>query len=378
MKHIPFESIYREEFEVVEQRSGHLSHYPHTEQLPLLWRALNLEFLGGLPGRYARVDRRGNAFDKLVRGRAALYFCTNLNGERKDQLRLFDLPDPDLVQQVTIVQQISEDHPLGRTHRFRFYGGEHFFPEIRLSGKRVVFADHVLQRFSARVPNRIGSDLTNLLVDFFGTPIISLPVGHGRAFLVGHEDSILAFTYKESADEFFITTCLTVNEINTLAPELYPHAYNLHYGARFTKPRFRSWIPVQWMVDYYSRWEKKIPFRPPREPITGAKERRLHDWRWVAHHIKDVTLKNGHGPGSQLCFLDQIPGPCLTEIKPGGNIPEYDELKIYREISPQFDWDTLMAERVAEEARGWNGAPPPATPANDAPPRLANPAGDSD
>ena len=52
MKHIPFESIYREQFEVVEERHGHVSLYPHTDQLPLLLRALNLEFLGGLPDRY--------------------------------------------------------------------------------------------------------------------------------------------------------------------------------------------------------------------------------------------------------------------------------------------------------------------------------------
>ena len=44
----PFESIYRKKFEVVEQRAGHVSHYPHIDQLLLLLRALNLEFLGGL------------------------------------------------------------------------------------------------------------------------------------------------------------------------------------------------------------------------------------------------------------------------------------------------------------------------------------------
>jgi hypothetical protein len=222
----------------------------------------------------------------------------------------------------------------------------------------VVFADHVLQRFSARVPNRLGSDMTNLLIDFFGTPIISLPVGHSRAFIVSRGHSILAFTYKESADEFFITTCLTINEINTLTPEPYPHAYNLHYGDTFTKPRFRTWIPAKWMVDFYGRWQKRIPIKEPFEPTTAASDRKLNNWRWVAHHMKDIVIKNGHGHGSQLCFVDQIPGPCLTEIKPGGKIPEYDELKIYREMNPQLDWDALVADREAEEAR-WRSAEPP-------------------
>src|SRR5689334_10740737 len=40
-KHNPFQSIYRENFEVVEQRRGKVRWYPHTEQLPVLLRALN-------------------------------------------------------------------------------------------------------------------------------------------------------------------------------------------------------------------------------------------------------------------------------------------------------------------------------------------------
>jgi len=66
MKHLPFDSIYRSNCEVVEERHGHRRLYPHTEQLPVLLRALNLEFYGGLPGRIARVDRRGDGFHKLM------------------------------------------------------------------------------------------------------------------------------------------------------------------------------------------------------------------------------------------------------------------------------------------------------------------------
>ena len=36
MKHLPFESIYRSNYEVVEERQGHLRLYPHTQQLPVL------------------------------------------------------------------------------------------------------------------------------------------------------------------------------------------------------------------------------------------------------------------------------------------------------------------------------------------------------
>src|SRR5437588_627836 len=119
MKHIPFQSIYSEQFEVVEQKHGHVHFYPHTDQLPILLRALNLEFLGSLPDRIARVDKRADGFHKLLRRQAAMMFCGNINSSRTDQLRLFELPDSDLVSRLSIVQQISEDTPRGRTHRFQ-------------------------------------------------------------------------------------------------------------------------------------------------------------------------------------------------------------------------------------------------------------------
>src|SRR5437899_2633435 len=108
MKHVPFESIYRQDYEVVEQRQGNLSLYPHTEQLPVLSRALNLEFYGALPGRIARVDHRADAFHKIVLKTAALMFCNCINSSRSDHLRLFALFDQDLVSKVAIVQQITE------------------------------------------------------------------------------------------------------------------------------------------------------------------------------------------------------------------------------------------------------------------------------
>ncbi|MSU64394.1 MAG: hypothetical protein EXS31_18725 [Pedosphaera sp.] len=93
MKHVPFQSIYRNDFEVVEERDGKFTRYPHESQLPILLRALNLEFYGGLPSR------------------------------------------------VAIVQQITESTRRGPLHRFRFYGGESFSPKICLKGKGVVIAD---------------------------------------------------------------------------------------------------------------------------------------------------------------------------------------------------------------------------------------------
>jgi hypothetical protein len=351
MKHKPFQSIYRPDFEVIEQRIGHVSYYPHSEQLPLLLRAINLEFLGGLPDRIAHVDRRADGFHKIMCYHAALMYCADLNRARPDQLRLFQLVDHDLVSRVSIVQQISESHPLGRIHRFRFYAGEDFFPEIRLSGKRVAFADHVLQRFTARVPNNVGEDLTYLLLGFFGTPIVSMPVGKSFAFVIQFQESMLAFTYKETPDEYILTTCLTINEINSLELRYPAYAHNLHYGEAFTKPRLRTWFPSRWMEDIYSRWRRKVPLPPPLAPLEGLSGRKLGNWHWLGHQVKDGVVKNGHGHGSQFCFTDQIPGPCVMEIKPGQSIPAFDEIQILKGWKPDVDWEGMMAQREAEEAR---------------------------
>ena len=199
-----------------------------------------------------------------------------LNAARRDQLHLFQLTDNDLVARVTIVQQISESTPLGRVHRFRFYGGENFFPEIYLSCKRVAFADHVLQRFSSRVPHHLGEDLTYLLLGFFGTPVVSMPVGKSNAFVIQWHESMLAFTYKETPGEYLLTTCLTINEINSLERQFPAFTYNLHYGEAFTKPRLRTWFPSQWMEDIYSRWRRKIPLPPPVEHgLQGLARRKI-------------------------------------------------------------------------------------------------------
>jgi hypothetical protein len=72
MKHNPFQSIYREQFGVVEQRHGHRRLYPHTDPLPLLRRALNLAFLGALPDHIARGDQQADGFHKVLLSRATV------------------------------------------------------------------------------------------------------------------------------------------------------------------------------------------------------------------------------------------------------------------------------------------------------------------
>ena len=336
---------------MVEQRQGNLTFYPHNDQLPILLRAMNLEFYGALPGRLARADKRAAVVEKLALKAAGLMFCNCINDARPDSLRLHCLPNFDLVPKIAIVQQITETTRRGISHRFRFYAGDDFFPEIYLSGKRVVFSDHVLQRFSSRVPNNIGADLSNFLIGFFGTPLLALPIGTGHALIVAYFESLLALTFKETEKEFFITTCLTINEINSLLLEVPPRAFNFHYHPEFTRPKIRNWIPTEWMKNLYKRWQAKVPL-----PSARASLAKKH-WHRVAHWVQGNEQKNGHGPGSRLCFMDNIPGPALLPMRSNQYEPRIDELDMYKKAHPEYDWDAEFAERYGEALVSPDSAP---------------------
>jgi hypothetical protein len=342
-RHAPFQSIYRENFEVVQERRGRLTLYPHSEQLPLLLRALNLEFYGALPDREARLDHRGDGFHKLVLHYAAMMFCQHFNRTRADQLRLFDLPDANLVSKVAIVQQITEDHRRGRTHRFRFYAGKDFFPEIRLSGRRLVFADHVIQRFCARVPNHIGEDLSNFLETFYGHALISLPCGHGRAFIVPYYKSILAFPYREETPgEYFVATCLTPDQMSRLEPETPACAHNFHYLPEYVSPVRRHWQPTRRMLEIYQCWEKKAPVIQRQE--------REEPFKWdhkFGLMLREATIKQGFGPGTRMLFQDNVVGPHIAHFPPGKPESAFDEMELCKTGMPDYDWDAAFARRDA-------------------------------
>jgi hypothetical protein len=139
MIHLPFHSDFLKNFEVVEERRGNVRLFPHTEQLPKLLRALNMEFFLPLPPKIGCVDPRADGFHKLLLSQAAIAYCSCINAARPDSLQIHALTDYDGVCRVTRVQQKTEETPRGKIHEFRFYGGDDFFPEVYLSGKRLLF-----------------------------------------------------------------------------------------------------------------------------------------------------------------------------------------------------------------------------------------------
>lgn len=354
MKHEPFQSIYRPDFEVVEERHGRLRRYPHTEQLPALHRALNMEFLNALPDHIARTDKRGNGFQKNLLKHAGMTFCNMFNAARTDGLHLHAMPDPDLVTRLVLVQQVTEETRRGVRHRFKYYGGAAFQPDIRISGKPLVFTDHVLERFSTRVPNKVGEHLCMLLLIFFGSPIIALPVGPNLAFIMPYHDTLLAFPFELEEDELVITTCLTIHEMNSLERQMPPLAFNVHYGAAYAVPRIRHWFPAKWMFDVYAKWERKVPLPPPL-PVLPPGVR----WHRVAQLIKDNEVDKGHGPGTTYNFLDHVPGPYAVEFPPSQPEPRVDERQLHKQIDSKPDWDAAFDHRDHFIVNFMDRKPPP-------------------
>jgi hypothetical protein len=322
-QHEPFDSIYLDKFEVVEQVKGRTRLYPHTEQLPAISRALNLEFYGALPGRIARVDARADNFRKILLHEAAWAFCNGVNAARTDKLRLLPMYTPDLVAKIGVVQHITAHSPPGPAHSFRFFSGHDFFPDIHLSGHRIAFADHVLERFSSRVPHHVGEDIATFLTVFFTNEIVAVPVGQSRAFIVPYCESFLAFTFKRRDGEYFITTCLTAKQINTMTTEMPAYAVNLHYGPAFTKPRQRIWVPEGEADDALALWKRQAPFKfessPPFPP-----------WKVAAGRVEDVTRRQGHGERSALVFLDGLYSPVVRIRNPDAPDFCYDLAAILR------------------------------------------------
>jgi len=172
-----------------------------------------------------------------------------------------------------------------------------------------------------------------------------MPVGAGRALVILYEKAVvLGFPYEEREDEYFVKTCLTANEMNSLEPELPPHALNFHYDKTFTRPRIRNWVRMAQMIDLFEAWRsKKLPEmeKCPGEPLS---------WYRIASSVKDLVIKEGHGPDSRISFIDHIQGPCVLEAKPGeaeARIEEEEEMKLLAQ-----EYDLHKAKSAREQGAG--------------------------
>lgn len=341
-KYLPFNSRYLPNFQVVEERHGNVSKFPHTDQLPRLLDALNKEFRDGLPGKIERVKAIGSDYMKLAKCSATTAFCGIINEARKDDLRLFPIFDRDRVARISIVQQITEHHDLGPLHRFKFYAGNDFFQEVYINGRRVCFAGHVLERFSERVPNHLGTDLTNFLFLFFGAPVVVMECNKSPSFVFPYQNSLAAFPVRLSDTEYFLPTCLTADVINDLKLMQIPIAYTHTYDRDYTMPEVRNWNPIAQQLALCKIWQRK-------EPLNLSKKSDLASRRWpeFGHLIMDYVKSIGHGEGSRMMFLDNLPGLCIHQWKPGEAMKSFSYVEILKKEKPDLDWEQILAQHRA-------------------------------
>jgi hypothetical protein len=103
-------------------------------------------------------------------------------------------------------------------------------------------------------------------------------------------------------------------------------AYNFRYGEAFTEPADRK-EPVQNMAAYLKIWRERTPLiNAPRIQVRTHKDLR-REWSQTAQKIRDIALVMGHGPGSDIQFIDYIPGPRLMEAYPPEPNPEGVKLR---------------------------------------------------
>jgi hypothetical protein len=307
--HAVFESVFLDNYAVVEERQGNRSLYPHTEELPLISRAINLEFYGALPNRVASTDHRADGFRKYMLETAARHFCVTVNADRQDQLRLMPCYTPELVTKIGILQHIKATQPLGVHHSVRFFTGTDFMPDLHLSGKRFGFATHVIDRFTSRTPHHIADHVTELLETMLHYPAIVGHVGSSQALVYEYNGSIIALTYEDHGNEYFFTTCLTHNEINSLWFDSPPHTLHFHYGSAYTAPTTAARDISSFTTGFLECWQQRKPFN---ELHKLERRERRKAWRILASHINE--LSSNRSQDLEMRFFDDIYGPVVTYL----------------------------------------------------------------
>jgi len=71
-------------------------------------------------------------------------------------------------------------------------------------------------------------------------------------------------------------------------------------------------------------------------------------WFWLAQRVRDIVMIEGHGPGSEIAFMDFIPGPRLMEAFPPDPFPEGEKLRA-RFVEKNPEMDAILVKRRAGE-----------------------------
>ncbi len=310
----PFESKYLRDFAVVEERHNGLRLFPATEQLPLLSQAITREFEYGLTSRLAHTDSRADNWRKLQLRELAFAFTTIINAARPDHLHVQPYFTPDFVTQIAIVQHITESCPEGLAHRFRFFRGQDFLPDVYLAGKRLGFASHAIDRYAERAVCTSGHPLTMFIRHFFASAKLPVLLSENRpALALPIGGSMIAMPYKETADEYFVLTTLAPAQISILnLPDPLPPMH-LHYGPKY-QPPVKCYDRTKFIELVMKCWRENPPLRDNREHEQALRQKMR--WIGLVRQVDRYLRKTGNDEHTCLMFQDGIHSPNLMTFRP--------------------------------------------------------------
>jgi hypothetical protein len=306
---------------LVEERQGDVRLFPHTEQLPAIFKAIQNEFLVGISARMANTDQRADDYRKFALYELVRVFCWQFNAIDEDTLLVFPYFSRDGVAGLSVAQHVEKTEDLGIKHSFRFFAGKDFLPPIFLSGKKVAFASHVLDRFRERVTSGSSRNIGELLWLLFSSSIIMVlcPNGHGEAAVASNFFLVLPF--QESESEFLFRTCLTVDELRDLSPIETPRSLYFHYGKTFTPPSTPATSEEavrsdgEYFVDLWKNQETtKYQYQSLYKSYEKMKGRpqtiKAKLWSIMAKESETVSKKDWPS-GGKWKFAEGIYGPCM-------------------------------------------------------------------
>lgn len=294
--------------------------FPHTEQLPVISKAVDREFFEALPDRLARTDHRGDHRRKYILHNMATRFCDFKNDLRDDRLILCPILRRDLVSRVAVVQHETFSTDKGKWHRFRFFADGAFHPDPLFFGKPFVFSSHVLDRYRERVAKNAGMPYSSFLiwtVMNFGMPMRTNN-HEGYAILFDHpKNTLIALTLDPCLwnGHRVFTTCLTPNEITTLEPLEKSHLMFFHFHQpppqKFTLQIRYDDMPAR-MIATWKKQEQPLLENAMREGVPD----RYKTWHFLAHHAWHDGATFKFPDGCRFAFLGNFHSTCQIRIPP--------------------------------------------------------------
>jgi len=364
----PFESKYLRDFAVVEERRGNLRLFPATEQLPLLSKAIDQEFHAGLTARLANTDARAADYRKYLLSECAFMFCSCLNRARPDHLNVQPYFTRDLITRVAVVQQVTAIEPAGNRHWFRFFHGDAFLPDLYLSGKRLVFSGHALERYRERTLTMDADLANNLLTNLVLQPVMLLQLHDDQPVLAFNaEGTVAVMPFTETAEECLILTTLGPDGRSRLAAFQPMRTVHLHYGPEFAITQPGDYDLEEHAAEIIRDWQAQ---KPHADYTDSLLKMRGHSWT-VFIQAKLTYAADTGTEEMKFLFHDGVYGPVvvtrslppdkpLRPRRPRPPVPESDPFpRAITESTPPSVFDLPSGPPKPTPAPDWLKPPPP-------------------